>query len=97
LSSASTGGGILYWSVGTPPPHISYWPGYKRLSDLIRNYKIFTAFNSASPPSSLVNGKIIAIMGKRVNPAHRNKIEINFKHSSFKPVCEDWSNQGIFG
>jgi hypothetical protein len=51
--------------------------------------KLFSSFNGDPPHNSLVNGKIITIVGKRGTPSHRNKFEMNFEYSFFKPFWDD--------
>jgi hypothetical protein len=74
-----------YWSAGNPPPDTTLWPEYKRLADRIKNDTKFSAFNGAPSPNSIVNGKIIAIMGKMGTLIHKNKFKMNLEYSSFMP------------
>jgi hypothetical protein len=68
------------------PPETSLWPEYQRLSDRIHKYKRLTMYNRMPPPGAMKDVKIVAVVGKRGNLAHRNKYEINFKYS-FSRQC----------
>jgi hypothetical protein len=62
------------------------WPGYARLLELIKNNKQLQVSNGVPPSDSLVDGKIETIVGKRGTQAHKNKYDMCFEYSSFKPM-----------
>jgi hypothetical protein len=62
------------------------WPDYSRLLEFIKKNKQLQVVNGVPPPDSLEDGKIVAIGGKRGTWAHKNKYEMCFEYSSFKPV-----------
>jgi hypothetical protein len=68
------------------PAHHSVWPDYSRILGFIKKNKLLQVFNGVPTPDSLEDGKIVAIVGKRGTQAHKNKYEICFKYSCFKPM-----------
>jgi hypothetical protein len=68
------------------PLDASVWPNYSRLLEFIKKNKRLQVFNVVPPPDSLEDGKVVAIVGKRGTQAHKNKYEMCFEYSSFKPM-----------
>jgi hypothetical protein len=67
-------------------PDTKLWPEYVCLSDRIHKDNFLTRFNRMPPPDAMKDGKSVAVVGKRGTLGHRNKYEVNFEYSFFKPM-----------